>query len=218
MKLIEKSGTPLSNYFNKNISVKNCPRTWCAVCTGSEAKGPSKCGIKSVVYVGVCSICESVHKANPSVKHKGIYVGQTYRTLAERAKEHRQSFRDLENGSFMFKHWVLEHGDLIEPPKFQFKVVDHHKDPLTRMIHEAVLISEKASLNSKAEWMGYKMARLSIEKTAWETKKQAENDEIEAKNLNFQLDDFRTKVIGRKAICIASNNVFNLSVCSIVLY
>ena len=110
------------------------------------------CGVKSVVYLGVCSLCDASHKLNPKEKHRGVYVGQTYRTLAERAKEHRDKLKDFSTGSFMFKHWVLEHNELLEAPKFEFSVVKHHKEPLSRMIHEAVLISDKASLNSRSEW------------------------------------------------------------------
>ena len=58
VKLIEKSGKPLSKSFNKDISLKHCHREWYAVCTDSNSKGPTKCGIKSVVYSGICDLCE----------------------------------------------------------------------------------------------------------------------------------------------------------------
>ena len=111
------------------------------------------------------NFCESEHKQNPGSKHRGVYVGQTYRTLAERAKEHRSALKDFSLSSFMFKHWVIDHNELNEPPKFEFSVIHHYRDPLTRMIHEAVAIGDRASLNSKCEWRGYKVARLSVEKS-----------------------------------------------------
>ena len=58
IKLIEKPGRPLTRFFNKSFSSNRCHRTVCAVCSGSELKGPSKFGLKSVVYKGVCQICE----------------------------------------------------------------------------------------------------------------------------------------------------------------
>ena len=51
-------------------------------------KGPSLCQVKSVVYSVVCSVCDERHKVDTSQKHLGRYIGQTSRTLAERAAEH----------------------------------------------------------------------------------------------------------------------------------
>ena len=183
VKMVECSGKPLSNFFSKNPPKKHCHRAWCAVCTGSDHRGSSRCGLKSVVYKAVCQLCDHDHKKDPSVRQKGIYVGQTCRTQAERAKEHRNALRDFDVGSFMFKHWVIEHKLDVEPPKFQFSVVEQHKDPLSRMIHEAVAISEEASLNSKAEWRGYKITRLEVEKTSREKLKDLESEEPQEWNV-----------------------------------
>ena len=65
-----------------------------------------------MVYLGICDLCEAKHKLDPEAKHRGIYVGQTYRTLAEGEKEDRKKLRDFDTGNFMLKHWVLEHSDL----------------------------------------------------------------------------------------------------------
>ena len=61
----------------------------------------------------------------------------------------------------MFKHWVLHQSDQIEPPKFVFSVLHHYKDPMSRMIKEALLIRDEAKLNSKSEYKGYKLTNLS---------------------------------------------------------
>ena len=127
VKLVKKSGKPLSHFFNKNLSKSKCHRKCCAVCSYLENPKNTTCGIKSVVYLGECVLCRVSHKANPVSPQRGIYVGQTYRTLAERAAEHRKAYRDLEDESFMFKHWVLDHNDLVDPPKFEFKVVRHQR-------------------------------------------------------------------------------------------
>ena len=92
--------------FPVSIFKRECHSSWCAVCTDSSTKGAKLCTVKSVVYVGVCQLCEKSHKTNPTQKHRGMYVGQTYRTLAERAKEHRTGYRDLDFKNFMFKHRV----------------------------------------------------------------------------------------------------------------
>ena len=49
-----------------------------------------------------------------------------------------------------------------------------YKDPLSRMVHKAVFIENKASLNSKAEWLGFRVARLSVEMTDKEAKESVE--------------------------------------------
>ena len=78
--------------------------------------------------------------------------------------------------------------DLVTPPGFQFKVL-RTKDQLGRELDEGLMI-EKINknprfgvLNSKAEWGGGTLTRLSVEETDWEIKKRAkqliEQEEIE---------------------------------------
>ena len=67
-------------------------------------------------------MCEKQHKLNPKLLPEGIYVGETSRTLAERAEEHRAALRRLDSNSFMFKHWVLKYNMEKEAPKFVFEV------------------------------------------------------------------------------------------------
>ena len=141
------------------------------------------CNVKSVVYHGICKLCDFEGKKTPGIKHQGIYVGQTYRTFSERSKEHRQSLKNMELGSFMFKHWCLKHPDLLKAPDFEFKVVARHRDPLSRMVEEGVMISECATLNSKSEWKGYWVARLSVEMTDAERVKELADIEQSDKKL-----------------------------------
>ena len=118
----------------------------------ADEKKPTLCQVKGVVYLGVCQICDDDHKKNSSEKHRGIYVGETARTLGERAKEHRAGYRRMDFSNFMFKHWSNAHGDLSDPPEFKFTVVKKHPDPMGRLIHESVKILDIATLNSKNEW------------------------------------------------------------------
>ena len=64
------------------------------------------------------------------------------------------SLKRFEPKSFMFKHWSLKHAELNSPPQFKFMVVKSHRDPMSRLVHEAVKIHESASMNSRAEWGG----------------------------------------------------------------
>ena len=108
------------------------------------------------------------------MKHKGRYVGQSSRTLFERASEHLQGLSRFDPANFLFKHWAVAHSELPAPPEFHFRVVKSHKDPMSRMIHEAIRILSSASCNSKSERKGYKIARITIEPNEWEKKKEIE--------------------------------------------
>ena len=117
-------------------------------------RGPTLCKIKNVVYETTCELCEAKHKLNPSEKHSGKYVGQTARTIYERASEYVSALKNFENDSFMWKHWVLHHLECDASPKFWFQVIKCHKDPLTRLVHESVRIDSNATMNSRAEFNG----------------------------------------------------------------
>ena len=110
-------------------------------------------------------------------------MGESYRTLYERSLEHLQDLNRFDQKSHIMKHWALCHPESDSPPNFRFKVVRKHNDPLSRKIHEAVRISECASLNSKSEWGHYKISRLTIEKSDWERKKEVEEEERNAKDV-----------------------------------
>ena len=57
-----------------------------------------------------------------------------------------------------------------------------HSDALSRLVHEAVKIPKYASLNSKAEWGGFKIPRLTVTKSEKETKDELEKAEIDRKS------------------------------------
>ena len=153
VKLVEKSGRPLARMFPTDFSDGKCGRESCLVCPNPDLKGPSMCMVSNVVYESVCSICDDKHKID-KLPHQGRYVGETSRTLFERASEHHALLENLDITSFMYKHWVIVHKNLDTPPEFKFKVVKKHADPLSRLIHEAVRILSSASMNSKREWGG----------------------------------------------------------------
>ena len=77
----------------------------------------------------------------------------------------------------MLKHWSICHKDLEKPPKFDFKVVKCHSDPMSRLIHESIKICSDASMNSKAEFVGYKVARLKVERSTKDTLKEIEDSD-----------------------------------------
>ena len=69
---------------------------------------------------------------------KAVYVGETSRSVYERAGEHARDAREGKPYSHRVKHWQLAHMDLPEPPTFRVKVVGQFKDNLSRQIAESV--------------------------------------------------------------------------------
>ena len=171
VKLTEKSGKPLSKMFPKSVVNTKCHREDGLPCSNPKLKGPSLCSVKNVVYEGSCDACEAEYKGRTNSKRPGVYIGQSYRSLYERAGEHMASFRREESCSFMFKHWAVSHKEMTEPPKFSFKVLRCHKDPLSRMVDEAVKIHHSATMNSKPEYRSFKLNRIKEDKDSWENLK-----------------------------------------------
>ena len=62
--------------------------------------------------------------------------------------------KNIDPKSFMVKHWATAHASLDAQPEFKFEVVRRHKDSLSRMLHEALLIKKEANLNSNSECSG----------------------------------------------------------------
>ena len=90
----------------------------------------------------------------------GVYVGETSRTLAERALEHVTCSERIDVENFITKHWALKHSNLTEYPKMRFKVIKQCKDALSRQVTEAVWIEDTSNLNSKAEWARNSLAHV----------------------------------------------------------
>ena len=98
-------------------------------------------------YENICTKC------NPSALKKGelrnvetdtpsLYVGETARSIQERAVEHWGAVRRGDSSkSHMLKHQAMEHAG--EPPQFVFKIVGQHKAALNRQIREAVRIRRR---------------------------------------------------------------------------
>ena len=74
------------------------------------------------------------------------------------------------------KHWTLIHPDMKEAPDIRFRVVRNHRDGLSRLLNEAVLIEKCGTINSKSEWSLNEKTRLVIEKSGWEMKKTLEKE------------------------------------------
>ena len=80
---------------------------------------------------------------------KGIYVGESSRSLYERAKEHEADKVSRQEDSHQVKHWISNHEDLSSPPKFEFKIVRTFKNP--RQLSEAIRIEKIARRTTGAK-------------------------------------------------------------------
>ena len=94
-----------------------------------------------------------------------LYVGETSRSIQERAREHWGAATRGEEESHMVRHQALVHEG--EPPVFLFKVISSHKTALSRQIKEAVRIRRRGGggriLNSKSEYNRCQIPRLVVE-------------------------------------------------------
>ena len=122
-----------------------CGRQECVTCNQGGEDLPD-CTRASVVYESICVTC------NPSASNKGelkstkegapsLYVGETSRSVQERAVEHLGAARRQEEDSHMYKHQRLEHAG--EQPNFHFKVVSQHRTALSRQVREAIRIRRR---------------------------------------------------------------------------
>ena len=69
---------------------------------------------------------------------------------------------------------------------------------ISEMIHEAILISDCATLNSKAEYRGYKMARLKVEEAPWEARNKVELERANEAKLDNKMLLIKNKVLAHR--------------------
>ena len=105
---------------------------------------------------GISSIRTSARSARWKCwrkERKGLYIGETSRSLYERSKEHQKDKEDREDDSHPVKHWVLDHPEMSSPPKFKFTSVGSFQDPLTRQISESPRIERGGESILEMSWL-----------------------------------------------------------------
>ena len=169
----------LSNYKQTNSwKGLQCGRDECVTSHQGGEELPD-CTRAGVVYESICLQC------NPGAVKKGelekvkdgtpsLYVGESSRSIQERAGEHWGAAKKGEEDSHMVRHQAMEH--VGEPPSFLFKVISTHKTALSRQIKEAVRIRRRGGagsiLNSKSEHNRCHIPRLVVDKEDEDRKKQ----------------------------------------------
>ena len=197
MRITEEAGTPLWTQLSSNRLDDGgvCGRTDCETCKQPDER-KLDCFQRSVVYESACVICHpDGAKEKPGDKMikdgKGIYVGETSRSIFERTFEHHGRARSLDEGSFMVKHWFTSHPEEDVQPGFRFRIVGRYKDCLTRQLKEAVRMGHRhGNLNSKAEWGACNIPRLRIEKEEFAKQKDDYAARIKREKEDQELKDF----------------------------
>ena len=92
-----------------------------------------------------------------------IYVGESARSLQERARDHWSDLKSKNEDSHMYKHWLTSHGNDPESPGFRIRVVKFCTSALVRQIGEATrILLRKNVLNSRAGYNRSGVARLTL--------------------------------------------------------
>ena len=139
----------------------------------------------------LCNPEDKKEKTKEMGDRKGVYVGESARSIHERAAEHWSDCTSRKEDSHMIKHWLTSHQELQEPPAFRIKVVGSFKDSMTRQVSEAVRIELRGEgvLNSKAEFSRCRLPRLVIDQEGWKKSKVQEKKMLEPVYQPPVLDD-----------------------------
>ena len=92
------------------------------------------------------------------------YTGETSRSSLQKGNEHNKNLQDKLEDSPLWKH-VSSHHQGIEQ-QFQMKVIKKHHSAFIRQVSESVIITNgirDRTMNSKNEWLGERIPRLTIE-------------------------------------------------------
>ena len=198
VKMVEMGGSQLGQLFSNTDpwSGAACEREDCYTCHQGVQDRKEDCFKRNILYKSRCEIClkeqerievedkeagEEQGAANKKKRRggtdfteKGVYVGESSRSLYERTKEHLADALKDAPDSHMRKDWREAHPEVEDMPKFIFKIVKNFKDCLSRQVAESVRIDLRGSvINSKTVYSRNRLPRLEVEKPEWE---RAEED------------------------------------------
>ena len=171
IKVVERAGTRLKDLFSlTNVwGGSQCEREDCTTCT-QEGEDLPDCTTRGIVYESICTKCNpgatrpgplvTANKTVPSV-----YVGESSRSVYERAGEHWNAYKNRRPDSHIWKHHLVHHEGVGEP-EMTVKVVGCFRSALSRQIFEAVRIRRRGAdvLNSRGEYNRSRIHRLTIDK------------------------------------------------------
>ena len=198
IRMMEAGGIKLRNMFSTDLAKgSHCGSQSCQPC-GRITENRENCKRRNIVYESICEICNQGKTSNleeadqertgdttttKSTSRKGVYIGETSRTLHERANEHFRDARDFSEKSHMVKHWLSSHQEDKEVPGFRFRITGTFKDCLSRQINEAmkIFLSEDEMLNSKNEYLANCLTRVQVSEDRFERKMRELREDDEEK-------------------------------------
>ena len=192
VRVTEKGGSSLGTLLsNKNLwRGEPCGRPKCRTCQQPDEK-KEPCKAKNIVYESECTLCNEPGsrklKDREGLRERkeqaSLYVGETARSIAERAGEHWEGALGGKEENHMLEHLAAAHRD-EQTPSFRFKVVKQCRTALERQVREAVRIEMRGNvLNKKGMFNRCKLTRMVVDtewdKEVWEAAWQARPEENE---------------------------------------
>ena len=116
-------------------------------CLHEKEGSGGKCRREGVVYRITCLECEKENTA-------AVYWGETARTGYERGVEHIEGLESKYEKNALWKHSSIHHEGELQEKDFKMEIVEGHRSPLNRQIHEGVELDTNSStivMNSKSE-------------------------------------------------------------------
>ena len=122
-----------------------------------ERRRSHACKKRNIVYESECTICNPGDSRRVADRERledsravaSLYVGETARSLNERAGEHWEDARSMKDDCHMMEN-QLAANRVGGEPKFKFKVVKTCRTALERQVREAVRIYlRRAVLNKR---------------------------------------------------------------------
>ena len=195
IKFQEGGGTQMVRLFNTNLSGGlHCGRKPCPPCDSGEEGKKGDCKAQNLVYESVCTICNpSIRQEDMKAGRSGVYIGETSRTIHERALEHLKDASSFSQKSHQVKHWMNSHQEENIQPAFRIRTVQKYRDCLSRQIGEALRIyySKDQLLNSKNEYVQNCISRVVANEESWEKKERERREEEEDEKEKLKLEKFR---------------------------
>ena len=143
-KVVERGGRKIVNQLQRTnpTGSPGCSKEDCPVCK-QPGGGGGGCHKSNITYQYTCK------------KDGAVYTGETGRNLYTRGLEHLDKYEKKAEKSFIHAHQIECHDGA--PAEFATKVTGSYRDPLSRQVAEAVLITRSSGstnevLNSKSEF------------------------------------------------------------------
>ena len=127
VRMAESAGMALSRLLSSTNpwGPGDCGCQDCNMCCQQDEQ-QQDCRKRNILYENRCQVCMiKVEDDGVGVNKdgKGVYVGETSRSMYERTKEHQKDKELRSEDSQQIKHWALDHPEMQSPPKFKFKII-----------------------------------------------------------------------------------------------